>query len=81
MSILWVYYTSIKMFFKSLGTEGASEAWLAPAAPSGLRSPMLGWAKSLACACVILGSWRIPSFGLHWMLGISFCQDHGRNSP
>lgn len=29
MSILWVYYTSIKMFFKFLGTEGASEAWSA----------------------------------------------------
>lgn len=81
MSISWVYYTSIKMFFKFLGTEGASEARPAPAALSGLRSPLLGWAEAPVCACVILGSCRIPFFGLHWMLGNGFCKDRCRNSP
>lgn len=42
----FVYYTSIKRFFKILGTRGVSEAYSAPVIPSGLRCPLVGWTKA-----------------------------------
>lgn len=62
-------YTSRKRFFKVLETGGASEAYVDPASPSGLRSPLLGRTKA---PFVPVSFWAFVEFpcGLHGLLGI-----------